>query len=97
MVCVVLKRAGRRVPSPNRICNERVGCDSFTSTSVADVVAALAGAAAAGAGAGAGSDVVLDTPGVGLPSRWPPPPKGTYFFFGCTYFSECCSSFTSTS
>ena len=83
MVCVVLKRAGRRVPSPKRICNERVGCDSFTPTSVAGVVAALAGAAA-GAGAGAGSVVVLDTPGVGLPSLWPPPPKGTYFFFGCT-------------
>ena len=67
MVCVVLKRAGRRVPSPNRICNERVGCDSFTSTTTACVVAEPDGAAA-GAGAGAGSAVLFDIPGVGLPS-----------------------------
>ena len=96
MVCVVLKRAGRRVPSPNRICNESVGCDSSTSTAAAGVVAAATGAAA-GAAAGADSAVLLDTPGVGLPSLWPPPLKGLYFFFGCTYFSECCSNWTSTS
>ena len=67
MVCVVLKRAGRRVPSPNRTCNERVGCESFTSTAAACVAAAPAGAAA-GPAAGAGSAVLLETPGVGLPS-----------------------------
>ena len=94
MVCVVLKRAGRRVPSPNRICNESVGCDSFTSTAAAD---ACVVAAAAGAAAGAISAVLVDTPGVGLPSLCPPPLKGLYFFFGSTYFSECCSNFTSTS
>ena len=81
MVCVVLKRAGRRVPSPNRICNEMVGCHSFRSTAAACVVAAAAGTAA-GAGAGAGSGVLLDIPGVGLPSLWPPLLKGVYFFFG---------------
>lgn len=97
MVCVVLKRAGRRVPSPNRICNERVGCDSFTSTAAAACVVAATAGVAAGPGVGAGSAVLLDTPGVGLPSLWPPLLKGVYFFFGCTYFSECCSSFTSTS
>lgn len=55
------------MPSPNRICNERVGCDSFTSTAAACVVVADA-EAAAGVGAVAGSADLLDTPGVGLPS-----------------------------
>ena len=88
MVCVALKRAGRRVPSPNRICNEMIGCDSLRSTAACCVVVAVAGVVP-GAGAGALSVVLLATPGVGLPSLWPPPLKGLYFFFGCTYFSEC--------
>ena len=96
MVCVELKRAGRRVPSVKRICNEMIGCDSLTSTAACCVVVVVAGVVP-GAGVDAVSAVLLIAPGVGLPSLWPPPPKGLYFFFGCTYFSECCSSLTSTS
>ena len=67
MVCVVLKRAGRRVPSPKRICNETIGCDSLTSTAACCIVVAAA-AVVPGAGAGAVSAVLLVTPGVGLPN-----------------------------
>ena len=68
MVWVVLKRAGRRVPSPSRICNERVGCESLTSTAAACVVVVVVVVVAVPAVAGAGSAVRVDTPGVGLPN-----------------------------
>ena len=61
----------------------------------ADAVDDVVGAVEGG-GADSSWELVF-IPGVGLPSRWPPPEKGTYFFFGCTYFSLCWSSFTSTS
>ena len=71
------------MPSPNRICMDTVGCPSSISIvdaagwdgidTGADVVGAVVGSVACVPG-----------PGVGLPSRWPPPPNALYFFFGTT-------------
>ena len=62
MVCVALNRAGNLVPLASWILREMVGCDVSISGSGTEADAAGA-AAATGAAA-----VLLEAPGVGLPS-----------------------------
>ena len=74
MVCVVLKRETRRVPSPRRIWSGIVGIDSSMETvgSEEDVSAVLETAA----GVEDEFELLGPGPGVGLPKRCPPPEKG---------------------
>ena len=73
-----------------------MGSESFTWTAGVAVEVDVAGAVLTETDGVVVSPVLLG-PGVGLPSLWPPPENGVYFFFGALYFSWCCSSFTSTS
>ncbi len=83
IVCVVLKREERRVPSPRRIWRDMVGCESSISTAACG--AELDVPLAAFVDGTSGWDLAeLPVPGVGLPSRCPPPENGLYFFFGGT-------------
>lgn len=77
---VVLKRAGRRVPSASWMRRESVGSAGLTSTwGVCEAVCALDGPAEDWIGADADEE---SAPGTGDPRRCPPPEKGLYTVFG---------------
>lgn len=80
MLCVVLKRAGRRVPFESWMRRESVGSAGSTSTCGAcEEVCALDGPAEDWMGADADEE---PAPGTGDPRRCPPPEKGLYTVLG---------------
>lgn len=96
MVCVVLKRAGSRVPSGRATRIVSVGWDSsIVGVVVEDAAAVVAVVAAAGTAPEIGALGAVAAE-VGLPSRRPSPEKGRYTRGSWCQASSCWCSLTST-